>query len=87
MDERKLAKCQTEYKIIGRLRRIIQSCSRMNVDLHNSEIKRAAKMKSLRIIVDEGINWDTHFNNVKNKTIGGLRIIKIAEKYNSTIPT
>ena len=37
--------------------------------LHNSEIKRAKKTKSLGVIVDEGLNWEQHFKVVKGKLV------------------
>ena len=44
--------------------------------LHGSEIKHVKQTKSLGIAIDEGLNWNDHFNKVKGKVTGGLWSLK-----------
>ena len=47
-----------------------------SLNLNDSEIKRVAKTKSLRVVVDERLNWDHQFNKVKGKVSCGLQSLK-----------
>ena len=81
MDAGKQAKCKptkTEYMIIGHPRRTNKLRVPEFLKLNDSEIKRVVKTKSLGVIVDQGLNWDEQFNQVKMKVSCGLKsLIKI----------
>ena len=46
------------------------------LNLDNPDIKRVAKTKSLRVVVDERLSWDNQFSKVKGKISGGLRSLR-----------
>ena len=58
--------------LIGHPRRVNKMEVSEPVLLNHSEIKRVNKTKSLGVVVDEGLNWEQHFKNVKRKVRGGL---------------
>ncbi len=70
MDAGKQAKgkpTKTEYMIIGHPRRINELRVPEFLRFNDSEIKRVVKTKLLEVIVDQGLNWDEQFNQVKVK--------------------
>ena len=46
------------------------------LDLNDSEIKCVAKTTSLRVIVDERLNWDDQFNEINGKVSCRLKSLK-----------
>ena len=46
------------------------------LELNNSDIKRVDETKSLRVIVDEKLNWDEKLKRTKGKMSGGLAALK-----------
>ena len=66
----------TEYMVIGHPRMVNKVEISEPLNLNDSEIKRAAKTKSLGVIVDERLNLDDQFNKVKGKVSCGLKSLK-----------
>ena len=64
MDADKQTKCKPEkieYMIIGYPRRTNKVEISQPLQLHDSEIKRVTKTKSLGVMADEELNWDNQF--------------------------
>ena len=62
--------------IIGHPRRTNKVEISEPLNRNDSEIKRVTKAKALRVMVDEGLNWDDQFSKVKGKISGGLKSLK-----------
>ena len=75
-----------EYMIIGHPRRTNKVELLKPLHINDSEIKRVTKIKSLGVMVEEGLNWEDQFNKVKGKINGGLKSLKKIEKSYFTIP-
>ena len=71
--------------IIGHPRRANKVEISEPLSLNDSDIKRIVKTKSLRVMVDEGLNWDDQFSKAKGKISGGLKSLKTEKSY-FTIP-
>ena len=66
------------------------SCKVNKVDeqrmLNKSEIKYAKKTKSLRVLVDEGLNWEQYFKVVKGKVRGKGKTVQSLKKLKNPVP-
>ena len=62
--------------LIGHPRKVNKMEFSKPLKLNNSEIKCVKQTKSLGVVVDEGLNWEQHFQVVKGKVRGGLLSLK-----------
>ena len=62
--------------VIGHQRRVNEIKELPSLKLYDSEIKRVGKVKSLRVIVDEGRTWNDQFKSVTGKLAAGLSSLK-----------
>ena len=55
------------------------------LEVGNMEIKGVSNTRSLGVMVDESLNWDEQFKNVKSKICGGLPSLKEAEQHSPSV--
>ena len=67
---------KTEYMIFGHPRRTNKISSHEPLMLNGAELKHVKETKSLRIYVDERLNWKEQYSKVKGKVSGGLWSLK-----------
>ena len=67
---------KTEFTIIGHQRRINLIKYLSSLELNDCEIQRVEKLKSLGIIVDEGLTWTDQFKSFMGKLAAGLSFKK-----------
>ena len=70
---------KTEYMIAGSRQRISKIENDPDIGLGNNNIKRVKETKTLGVIIDDQLKWNTHINNVVAKVsraIGLIRRIK-----------
>ena len=72
MTLRKCGRQLTEFMVIGHQRRINDINDLPPLKLNDSDIKRVEKVKSLGVIVDEGLKWKNQFISLTGKLAGGL---------------
>ena len=67
---------QTEFMDIGHQCRVNEIKELPSLKLNDREIKRAGKVKSLGVIVDEGLTWNDQFKSLTGKLAAGLLSLK-----------
>ena len=70
---------KTEYMVIGSYQRLFQITNDPQIFIGNEKVKRVSTTKSLGIIIDEKLNRKDEIDNISNKvlkTIGMIRKIK-----------
>ena len=67
---------KTEYMIIGSKAKIANLTSELNVNIGGFKLKRVTKTKSLGVIIDENLNWQTHIDYTCKKALKGLGILR-----------
>ena len=67
---------KTEYMIIGHPLRTNKITDLAKLEMNGTEIKRAHKVESLGLIVDEKLSWNDCFMRLKGKVAAGLASIK-----------
>ena len=67
---------KTEFMVIGHQRRINDINDLPSLKLNDTEIKRVGKVKSLGVIVDEGLKWKDQLKSLTGK-LAGLSSLKI----------
>ena len=70
---------KTEFMVIGHRRRVNEIKELPSFKLNDSEIKRVGKVKSLGVIVDEGLTWSDQFKSLTGKLATGLSSLKKLE--------
>ena len=63
---------KTEFMITGHQRRVNEIKEFPSLKLDDSEIKRVGKVKSLGVIVDEGLTWNDQCKSLAGKLAAGL---------------
>ena len=76
MNKLNLNPSKTEYMIIGHPMKAKGTNALTGLELGSKEIKRVSNTKSLRVMVDEYLNWDEQFKSVKSKIYGGLASLR-----------
>ena len=66
----------TEYMVIGDLLRTNKITDLAKLEMNGTEIKKAHKVKSLGLIVDEKLSWINHCKLLKRKVAAGLSPMK-----------
>ena len=67
---------KTEDMIIGHPRNINKFEVHQPLRLNDSDIQQVTNTKSLRVIVDEGLNWGRQYKTVHNRGRGGLQSLR-----------
>ena len=67
---------KTEFMVIGHQRGVNEIQELPSLKLNDSEIKRVGKVKSLGIIVDEGLAWNDQLKSLTGKLAAGLSSLK-----------
>ena len=67
---------KTEFIVIGHQRRVNEIKELPSLKLNDREIKRVGKVKSLGVIVDEGLTWNYQFRSLTGKLAAGLLSLK-----------
>ena len=60
---------KTEFIVIGHQRRVNEIKELPSLKLNDSEIKRVGEVKSLGVIVDEGLTWNDQFKSLTGKLV------------------
>ena len=63
---------KTEFVVNGHQHRINEIKNLPPLKCNDSEIKCVGKVKSLGVIVDEGLKWKNQFKSLTRKLAGGL---------------
>ena len=72
---------KTEYLLIGSRSKINKFTSEPNIVINNRPIKRVTEMKSLGILIDQFLSWDSHLDELCKKVAAGLGAIKRLRPY------
>ena len=67
---------KTEYMIAGSRQRIDKIENDPDIRLGNDNIKRVKETKTLGIIIDDQLKWNTHINNVVAKVSRAIGLIR-----------
>ena len=65
-----------DFMVIGHQRRINEINNLPPLKLNDNEIKRVEKVKSLGVIVEEGLKWKNQFKSLTGKLAGGVSSLK-----------
>ena len=71
--------------VIGHLMKAKGTNAPTGLEVGNKEIKGVSNTRSLGVMVDESLNWDEQFKNVKSKICGGLLSLKEAEQHSPSV--
>ena len=67
---------KNEFMVIGHPLMTNKITVLVKLEMNGPEIKRARKVKSLGLIVDEKLSWSDHFKLLKGKISAGLSSMK-----------
>ena len=67
---------KTEYMIAGSRQRITKIENDPDITLGNDNIKRVKETKTLGIIIDDQLKWNTHIDNVVAKVSRAIGLIR-----------
>ena len=72
---------KTEYLLIGSRSKINNLTSEPNIVINNRPIKRVTETKSLGILIDQFLSWDSHLDELCKKGVAGIGAIKRLRPY------
>ena len=67
---------KTEFIVVGHQRKVNEIKELPSLKINDKEIKRVRKVKSLGVIVDEGLTWNDQFKSLTRKLVAGLLSLK-----------
>jgi hypothetical protein len=66
---------KTEYMIVGSRQRVSKIDDEAEIKLGDNKIKKVSETKTLGVIVDDQLKWNSHINTVATKVSKGIGMI------------
>jgi hypothetical protein len=75
---------KTEYMIIGSKQRLGNIINDPQIELGEATIKRVNKSKTLGVVIDDHLTWNTQIDNITKKVSKGICMLRRIKEYLST---
>jgi hypothetical protein len=75
---------KTEYMIIGSKQHLANIINDPQIELGEATIKRVNKSKTLGVVIDDHLTWNTQIDNITKKVSKGIGMLRRIKEYVST---
>ena len=75
---------KTEYMIIGSKQRLANIINDPQIELGEATIKQVNKSKTLGVVIDDHLTWNTQIDNIAKKVSKGIGMLRRIKEYVST---
>jgi phage antirepressor YoqD-like protein len=75
---------KTKYMIIGSKQRLANIINDPQIELEEATIKRVNKSKTLSVVIDDHLTWNTQIDNITKNVSKGIGMLRRIKEYVST---